>query len=62
MMRPGAKTIKKKKNSTQNKSQTRRAKVYEATSFLSTYFELSTCYHVFIKSNKELEQIAISNR
>ena len=39
---PGAKTIKKNINSTQNKSQTHRAKQYEVTSFLSTYCELST--------------------
>ena len=38
----GAKTIKKNTNSTQNKSQTHRAKQYEVTSFLSTYCELST--------------------
>ena len=38
----GAKTIKKKANSTQNKSQTHRAKKYEVTSFLSTDCELST--------------------
>ena len=37
---PGAKTI--KKNLTQNKSQTHRAKQYEVTSFLSTDCELST--------------------
>ena len=41
-MRPGAKTIKKNTNSTQNKSQTHRAKQYEVTSFLSTDCELST--------------------
>ena len=35
----GAKTIKKNTNSTQNKSQTHRAKQYEVTSFLSTYCE-----------------------
>ena len=42
---PGAKTIKKNTNSTQNKSQTHRAKQYEVTSFLSTDYELSieTC-------------------
>ena len=40
--RQGAKTIKKNTNSTQNKSQTHRAKQYEATSFLSTDCELST--------------------
>ena len=40
--RPGAKTIKKNTNSTQNKSQTHRAKQYEVTSFLSTDCELST--------------------
>ena len=39
---PWAKTIKKNTNSTQNKSQTHRAKQYEATSFLSTDCELST--------------------
>ena len=39
---PGAKTIKKNTNSTQNKSQTHRAKEYEVTSFLSTDCELST--------------------
>ena len=39
---PGAKTIKKNTNSTQNKSQTHRAKQYEVTSFLSPYWELST--------------------
>ena len=38
----GAKTIKKNPNSTQNKSQTYRAKQYEVTSFLSTDCELST--------------------
>ena len=38
----GAKTIKKNTNSTQNKSQTHRAKQYEVTSFLSTDWELST--------------------
>ena len=37
-----AKTIKKNTNSTQNKSQTHRAKQYEVTSFLSTDCELST--------------------
>ena len=36
------KTIKKNTNSTQNKSQTHRAKQYEVTSFLSTDYELST--------------------
>ena len=40
--RPGAKTIKKNTNSTQNKFQTHRAKQYEVTSFLSTDGELST--------------------
>ena len=40
--RAGAKTIKKNTNSTQNKSQTHRAKQYEVTSFLSTDCELST--------------------
>ena len=39
---PGAKTIKKNTNSTQNKTQTHRAKQYEVTSFLSTDCELST--------------------
>ena len=39
---PGAKTIKKNTNSTQNKFQTHRAKQYEVTSFLSTDCELST--------------------
>ena len=39
---PRAKTIKKNTNSTQNKSQTHRAKQYEVTSFLSTDCELST--------------------
>ena len=39
---PGAKTIKKNTNSTQNKSQTHRAKQYEVTSFLNTDCELST--------------------
>ena len=39
---PGAKTIKKNTNSTQNKSQTHLAKQYEVTSFLSTDCELST--------------------
>ena len=39
---PGAKTVKKNTNSTQNKSQTDRAKQYEVTSFLSTDCELST--------------------
>ena len=38
----GAKTIKKNTNSTQNKSETHRAKQYEVTSFLSTDCELST--------------------
>ena len=38
----GAKTIKKNTNSTQNKSQTHRAKQYEVTSLLSTDYELST--------------------
>ena len=41
-IRPGAKTIKKETNSTQNKSQTPRAKQYEVTSFLSTDCELSS--------------------
>ena len=40
--RSGAKTIKKKKNSTQNKSQTQRARAHDITSFLSTDCELST--------------------
>ena len=40
--KPGAKTIKKNTNSTQNKSQTHRAKQYKVTSFLSTDCELST--------------------
>ena len=39
---PWAKTIKKNTNSTQNKSQTHRAKQYEVTSFLSTDCGLST--------------------
>ena len=39
---PGAKTIKKNTNSTQNKSQTHHANQYEVTSFLSTDCELST--------------------
>ena len=39
---PGAKTIKKNTNSTQNKSETHPAKQYEVTSFLSTDCELST--------------------
>ena len=39
---PGAKTIKKNTNSTQNKSQTHPAKQYKVTSFLSTDCELST--------------------
>ena len=38
----GARPIKKNTNSTQNKSQTQRAKQYEVTSFLSTDCELST--------------------
>ena len=38
----GAKTIKKNTNSTQNKSETHRAKQYEVTSFPSTDCELST--------------------
>ena len=38
----GAKTIKKNTNSTQNKSQTNRAKQYKVTSSLSTDCELST--------------------
>ena len=38
----GGKTIKKNTNSTQNKSQTHRAKQYEVTSLLSTDCELST--------------------
>ena len=38
----GAKTIKKNTNSTQNKSETHRAKQYEVTSFLSTDCEWST--------------------
>ena len=42
MNRPGAKTIKKNTNSTQNKSQTHRAKQYKVTAFLSTDCELST--------------------
>ena len=41
-VRLGAKTIKKNTNSTQNKSETHRAKQYEVTSFLSTDCELST--------------------
>ena len=41
-MGPGAKTIKKNTNSTQNKSETHHAKQYEVTSFLSTDCELST--------------------
>ena len=41
-MGPRAKTIKKNTNSTQNKSQTHRAKQYEVKSFLSTDCELST--------------------
>ena len=41
-MSPGAKTIKKNTNSTQNKSETHRTKQYEVTSFLSTDCELST--------------------
>ena len=41
-MGPGAKTIKEKKDSTQNKSQTLRARAYKVTSFLSTDCELST--------------------
>ena len=40
--RPWAKAIKKNTNSTQNKSQTHRAKQYEVTSFLSTDCELTT--------------------
>ena len=39
---PGAKTIKKNTNSTQNKSQTHCAEQYKVTSFLSTDCELST--------------------
>ena len=42
LQRPGAKTIKKNTNSTQNKSETHHAKQYEVTSFLSTDCELST--------------------
>ena len=38
----GAKTIKKKNNLTQNKSQTQRANAYEVTSFQSIDCELST--------------------
>ena len=41
-LHPGAKTINKNTNSTQNKSETHRAKQYEVTSFLSTDCELST--------------------
>ena len=40
--RPGAKTIKKKKKSTRNKSQIQCGKIYEVMSFLSTDCELST--------------------
>ena len=39
---PGAKTIKKNTNSTQNKSQTHNARAYKVTSFLGTDCELST--------------------
>ena len=39
---PGAKTIKKNTNSTQNKCQTHNARAYAVTSFLSTDCELST--------------------
>ena len=42
VLAPGAKTIKKNTNSTQNKSETHHAKQYEVTSFLSTDCELST--------------------
>ena len=50
VVRPGAKTIKKITNSTQNKSLTHCAKQYKVTSFLSTYWELSTetCSKTFI--------------
>ena len=41
---PSRPTIKKKKNLTQNKSQTQRAGAYEVTSFLSTDCELSTVH------------------
>ena len=42
LLSPGAKTIKKNTNSTQNKYQTHNARAYEVTSFLSTDCELST--------------------
>ena len=42
ILAPGPKTTKKKKNFTQNKSQTQSARAYEVTSFLSTDYELST--------------------
>ena len=42
VLTPGAKTIKKNTNSTQNKSETHHAKQYEVTSFLSTDCELSS--------------------
>ena len=45
---PGAKTIKKNTNSTQNKSETHRAKQYEVTSFLSTDCELRHARKTFI--------------
>ena len=45
----GAETIKKKKNLTQNKSQTQRARAYEVTSFLSTDCELSTEHRDVLK-------------
>ena len=50
MAGPEAKTIKKKKNSTRNKSQTQCARAYEVTSLLSTDCELSieTCSKTFI--------------
>ena len=41
-LRPGPKTIKKRQNATQNKSQTQRARAYTVTSFLSTDCVLST--------------------
>ena len=45
-VRPGPKTIKKKKNSTQDKYQTQRGRAYKVTSFLSATdceFSIETC-------------------
>ena len=60
-VRPGPKTIMKNTNSTLNKSQTQRARAYEATSFLSTAIHARD-FFIVLAPGLEIFLLAISGR